>query len=100
MSGSSSAVEITGVVRDASGAPVAGARVLFTDGPGPLPDIAALTDAGGRFSLGAPSPGTYTLMCRADPVLGASGTAEATVSVRPGDRAAPAGPVRVDLTLG
>ncbi|MEV0122243.1 carboxypeptidase-like regulatory domain-containing protein [Streptomyces sp. NPDC050703] len=100
MSGSSSGVEITGVVRDASGTPVAGARVLFTDGPRPLPDIAALTDAEGRFSLGAPSPGSYTLVCRADPLMGPSGTAEATVHVEPGARAAAGGRVRVDLTLG
>jgi len=99
MSGSSSGVEITGVVRDASGAPVAGARVLFTDGPRPLADIAALTDAGGHFSLGAPSPGSYTLTCRADPLMGPSGTAEATVRVEPGPRATAGGPIRVDLTL-
>ncbi|WP_369217139.1 carboxypeptidase-like regulatory domain-containing protein [Streptomyces flavofungini] len=100
MSGSGSGVEITGVVRDASGAPVAGAHVLFTAGPRPLPDIAALTDAEGRFSLGAPAPGSYTLTCRADPVMGSSGTAEATVRVEAGARATTSGPVRVELTLG
>ncbi|MDG4865864.1 carboxypeptidase-like regulatory domain-containing protein, partial [Streptomyces sp. T-3] len=70
MSDRESAVEITGVVRDASGAPVAGAHVLFTAGPVALPDIAALTDGGGGFSLAAPVPGEYRILCRADPVLG------------------------------
>ncbi|MGY0490239.1 carboxypeptidase-like regulatory domain-containing protein [Streptomyces sp. WG-D5] len=100
MNGSSSGVEITGVVRDASGAPVAGAHVLFTAGPRPLPDIAALTDTEGRFSLGAPAPGAYTLTCRADPLMGSSGTAEATVSVEAGRPAGAAEPIQVDLTLG
>lgn len=99
MSGSSSAVEITGVVHDASGAPVTGAHILFSDGPQPLPDIAALTDTEGRFSLGAPTAGEYTLLCRADPVMGPSGTAEATVRVDPSAQGAAPGPVRVEMTL-
>ncbi|MWA15375.1 carboxypeptidase-like regulatory domain-containing protein [Streptomyces sp. BA2] len=97
MNGSSPAVEITGVVRDTSGAPVPGAHVLFTEGPQPLPDIAAVTDTEGRFSLGAPTTGEYTLVCRADPLMGPSGTAEATVRVEPSARAAS---LRVELTLG
>ncbi|KUL41629.1 carboxypeptidase-like regulatory domain-containing protein [Streptomyces regalis] len=104
--------EIAGVVHDASGAPVPGAHVLFTDGPGPLPDIAAVTDAEGRFSLSAPAPGEYALLCRADPAMGPPGTAEATVRVgapvgdgtedRTEGRAPEEGPaaVRVELTLG
>ncbi|MGW0904572.1 carboxypeptidase-like regulatory domain-containing protein [Streptomyces sp. NPDC002853] len=100
MNGSESAVEITGVVRDTSGTPVTGAHVLFTDGPRPLPDIAAVTDAEGRFSLVAPTTGEYRLICRADPLMGPSGTAEATVRVEPPERAAPRGRLRVELTLG
>ncbi|GHE39349.1 hypothetical protein GCM10018785_06190 [Streptomyces longispororuber] len=100
MSGGDSAVEITGRVRDASGAPVPGAHVLFTDGPRPLPDIAAVTDAEGRFSLGAPTAGRYTLTCRADPLTGPPGTAEATVRVGPTPSATAPGPVRIELTLG
>ncbi|MFE6161270.1 carboxypeptidase-like regulatory domain-containing protein [Streptomyces sp. NPDC056486] len=100
MNGSRSAVEITGVVRDASGTPVTGAHVLFTDGPQPLPDIAALTDAEGRFSLSAPTTGVYTLTCRADPLSGPPGTAEATVRVEPSAQAALPGRLRVELTLG
>ncbi|MEI5098211.1 carboxypeptidase-like regulatory domain-containing protein [Streptomyces sp. PmtG] len=100
MSGSGPAVEISGVVRGASGAPVAGAHVLFTAGPQPLPDIAAVTDAEGHFSLGAPAPGRYTLTCRADPLTGPPGTAEATVYVGPPASATAPGPTRVELTLG
>ena len=52
---------ISGVVRGPDGAPVAGARVYFVDSPAALPDIAALTDAGGRFRLAVPVPGIYRL---------------------------------------
>ncbi|MEV8317712.1 carboxypeptidase-like regulatory domain-containing protein [Streptomyces sp. NPDC059900] len=99
MSGSSSAVEIAGVVRDASGTPVPGAHVLFSDGPRPLPDIAAMTDAEGRFSLSAPTAGVYTLTCRADPLSGPPGTAEATVRVEPQTEGALPARMPVDLTL-
>lgn len=57
---------ITGVVRDPTGQPVPQARVYFTDGPVPLPEIAALTDRAGAFSLTAPAPGTYRIECRVD----------------------------------
>ena len=40
---------IAGVIVDARGNPVEGARVYFVEGPVPLPDIAALTDSDGRF---------------------------------------------------
>ena len=52
---------IEGTVVDAQGEPVAGARVYFVEGPVPLPDIAGVTDAEGRFTLTAPAPGNYTL---------------------------------------
>lgn len=54
---------ISGIVRDPQGQPVAEARVYFIGGPVPLPDIAALTDSGGAFSLSAPAPGTYHIEC-------------------------------------
>jgi len=57
---------IAGVVRDESGAPIEGARVYFTDAPGSIPDVAALTGADGSFSLAAPFEGAYTLECSAD----------------------------------
>jgi protocatechuate 3,4-dioxygenase beta subunit len=52
---------IVGTVVDARGEPVAGATVYFVEGPVPLPDIAAVTDAEGRFTLTAPAPGPYTV---------------------------------------
>ncbi|MEU8545472.1 carboxypeptidase-like regulatory domain-containing protein [Streptomyces roseoverticillatus] len=90
---------IRGTVRDAAGAPVAGARVAFADGPVPLPDIAAVTGGDGRFALTAPAEGTYTLVCRGD-----GGTATARVRVSgpgPAGPAAAARPedVRADLRL-
>jgi hypothetical protein len=57
---------IAGVVRDSRGRPVAQARVYFTAGPGPIPDIAALTDDAGAFCLSVPQEGNYTLATSAD----------------------------------
>ncbi len=57
---------ISGVVRDSNGKPVADARVYFTDSPSAMPDIAALTDSSGTYSLSVPSKGTYSLECNAD----------------------------------
>jgi hypothetical protein len=73
-------VVISGVVRSADGNPVEQARVYFASGPVALPDIAALTDAQGSFSLAAPAAGTYRLECVAEGFA----PAEATVEVRPG----------------
>ncbi|WP_424887466.1 carboxypeptidase-like regulatory domain-containing protein [Streptomyces sp. XH2] len=85
---------IRGTVRDAAGAPVAGARVAFADGPVPLPDVAAVTGGDGRFALTAPAGGTYTLVCRGD-----GGTATARVRVTTAPAARPED-VRADLRLG
>ena len=57
---------ISGVVRDSNGNPIAQARVYFTNGPVPLPDIAALTNKNGAFSLSAPVAGSYTIACAAE----------------------------------
>ncbi|MGW5737704.1 carboxypeptidase-like regulatory domain-containing protein, partial [Streptomyces sp. NPDC055261] len=94
MSASRPAVEITGTVRDASGAPVPGAHVLFTQGPQPLPDIAAVTDAEGRFSLIAPTAGQYTLTCRGGPRAGGPGGAGGGRAPRVTRGAAPGPPPR------
>lgn len=67
-------------MRDAAGRPVALARVSFTSAPVPLPDVAALTDAAGRFTLTAPRPGRYEISVFSDD----AGSAAATVDVRPG----------------
>ncbi len=66
MSNENEASMISGVVRDASGEPVRDARVYFTNSPVPLPDIAALTNDEGEYSLTAPAAGTYKIGCTAD----------------------------------
>lgn len=45
---------------------MAGARVLFTCAPAPLPDVAALTGEDGSFTLSAPTSGGYELAVHAD----------------------------------
>jgi hypothetical protein len=57
---------IAGVVSNAQGRPVPGARVYFTQAPVSLPDVAALTDEAGTFSLSVPAAGTYTIAAVAD----------------------------------
>jgi hypothetical protein len=81
---------VSGVVRDSAGNPVPQARVYFTAGPGPLPEIAALTDASGAFSLTASAAGDYTLECAAEGLAPVS----SKISVRSGDE------TRFDLTFG
>ncbi|MFD1212986.1 carboxypeptidase-like regulatory domain-containing protein [Arthrobacter sp. GCM10027362] len=71
---------ISGTVHDAEQDPVAGARVYFTGGPTPMPDIAAVTDQAGRFSLSVPAPGTYTIECSADGYAPAARSIEVTGS--------------------
>jgi len=81
---------IEGWAHLADGTSVGEARVFFTGSPVPLPDIAALTDDDGRFSLFAPSPGRYQLVCHAD------GFDPASVTV---DVGGDAGTVEVDIEL-
>ena len=69
-------------VLDAAGRPVAGARVYVVSAPVAMPDVAALSDAQGRFTLGAPKPGRYEIGATSD----MHGSARATVDV--GDRGA------------
>ncbi len=57
---------ISGIVYDPDEHPVAQARVYFKSGPEPLPDIAALTNDDGEFSLSAPCSGTYQIGIAAD----------------------------------
>jgi hypothetical protein len=59
-------VLIRGTVIDANSTPVEWASVWFAAGTQATPDIAALTDAEGRFTLTAPGPGTYRIGCRAE----------------------------------
>lgn len=57
---------IGGVVRDGEGRPVAGARVYVVDAPAAVPDIAALTDDGGRFAIGTGPAGRYVVEAAAE----------------------------------
>lgn len=57
-------MNIHGVVTDPSGQPVPGAVVMLAAAPVPVPDIAALTDAEGRFSIVVPASGAYRLLVR------------------------------------
>jgi protocatechuate 3,4-dioxygenase beta subunit len=67
---------ISGRVIDADGRAVAGARVMVTEAPGPVPDMAMLTDAAGRFVISAGQPGRYTIAAASD-----AASAEITLSV-------------------
>lgn len=57
---------IRGTVTDVHAEPVEWATVWFASGDHPTPDIAAVTDAAGAFTLTAPAPGTYRLGCNAE----------------------------------
>jgi Carboxypeptidase regulatory-like domain len=57
---------IQGEVVDHRGRPIPDARVMVLSGPGPLPDIAQLTDSEGRFALGSSRAGRYELAVHAD----------------------------------
>jgi Carboxypeptidase regulatory-like domain len=73
---------VTGVVRDSRGQGVPGARVFFVDSPVPVLDIAALSDASGRFTLPAPAAGRY----RVRGVLDDGGSVEIQIEVRGGEQ--------------
>lgn len=57
---------IHGHVTDPHGQPVAEAAVYVISAPVSMPDIAQLTDDGGRFTIAAPAPGHYTVGVRSD----------------------------------
>jgi iron complex outermembrane receptor protein len=81
--GAAQSLEVSGVVRDESGRPVAGARVALADGV-----TAADTDAQGVFHLGLP-PGRHTLR------VTAQGRTPVTVAVEAAAAAAP-----VEIAIG
>jgi hypothetical protein len=82
MAQAGSAAVVSGRVLDHRGRPLAGARVGFAAGPAgvALPDTMLLTDAQGRFALGAPAPGRYTLACHSD----SDGSTQVAVDVTAG----------------
>jgi hypothetical protein len=79
---------IRGAVRGPDGSAIAQARVYFTSAPVRLPDIAALTNERGEFSLTAPVAGDYGVEAAADGfdseavVVNASDQGEAQVEIR------------------
>jgi hypothetical protein len=60
------AVIISGAVFAPDGTPVPLARVYFVRGPAPMSDIAALTDADGKFKLSVSAAGAYVLECTSE----------------------------------
>ena len=58
------AVTVSGIVRDPSGAPVAGAQLVIAT-PDRASIASARTDAQGRFQIDAPAPGSYLLIASA-----------------------------------
>ena len=59
-------IVVAGVVRGPGGAQLPLARVFIARGPVPVPDVAALTDAEGRFTLSLPATGSYEVACVAE----------------------------------
>lgn len=75
---------IAGLVRGGTGEPVPQARVVFESAPAAVPDIAVLTDADGRFTLGTVGAGDYLLSAHAEgyePTRAAVVVGDAPVSV-------------------
>ena len=79
---------ISGTVLSASGQPVAQARIYVLAAPGAVPDVALLTDADGRFELGALQPGAYEIGANTDGL----GSGQVAVRVERAD-------ARVQITL-
>ena len=59
-------IVVAGVVRGPGGEQLPLARVFIARGPVPVPDVAALTDAEGRFTLSLPATGSYEVACVAE----------------------------------
>lgn len=68
---------IAGEVIGPSGKPIAGASVMIVQGP-QHEDIALLTDANGKFILGARVGGTYRLLVKASGFPGVEQDVEVT----------------------
>lgn len=86
---------IQGVVTDDAGQPLAEVAVALAEGPGPVPDIAALTGPDGRFAITAPMPGSYTIVATAPgsrtgsvtAQVDAAGSPDTNVQIRVSDTA-------------
>ena len=73
---------IHGQVRSATGPPLAEARVYYELAPVAMPDVAALTDAAGWFTLATPADGTYRVGAACDGYAPAAVTVDVTASAR------------------
>jgi len=69
---------VAGVVRGPGGEKLPQARVFIARGPVPVPDVAALTDADGRFTLSLPAAGSYEVACVAEGCAPSSAKIEVT----------------------
>ncbi len=58
--------QVTGVVRDAGGKPIARAALALVAGPGPLIEMAALTNERGEYEWTDLAAGEWTLAAHAD----------------------------------
>jgi hypothetical protein len=74
---SNMAALIRGVVRSIEGSPIVQARAYFVGAPAAVPDIAALTNERGEFTLSAPAAGTYRVECAAEGFSGKTVTVDA-----------------------
>lgn len=74
---------VAGRVIGADDQPVAGASVMFTQGPVAIPDIAQITDAHGAFALAAPTEGTYRLLVNAPGFPSVEHSVEVTENSKP-----------------
>lgn len=57
------------LIVDRNGQPVPGAYVVITNGPEPVPEIALVTDEGGRFAVALP-PGRWTVQAHGEAGVG------------------------------
>ena len=66
--------QVAGLVRDAAGKPIANARVLLVAGPGPLIEMAVLTNDKGEYEWTDLAAGEWTLAAYADGFQGKQAT--------------------------
>jgi Carboxypeptidase regulatory-like domain len=69
-------IVVGGVVRGPGGEELPQARVFIAKAPVPVPDVAALTDAEGRFTLSLPAAGRYEVACVVEGYAPLSATVE------------------------
>jgi hypothetical protein len=58
--------QVSGVVRDAAGQPIVGAKIGLIQGPGPMIEMVQLTNERGEYDWPGLTPGQWTLAAYAD----------------------------------